>query len=71
MFESIEAIRGCLIGPKPWDRINIKKFETKWSSPWLLHTGCGCEIVCFAVNHVLIGFEAGSGREMWVHNVNR
>ena len=23
MFESIEAIRGCLIGPKPWDRINI------------------------------------------------
>ena len=24
MFESIEAIRGCLIGPKPWDRINIK-----------------------------------------------
>ena len=25
MFESIEAIRGRLIGPKPWDRIN-KKF---------------------------------------------
>ena len=24
MFESIEAIRGPLIGPKPWDRINIK-----------------------------------------------
>ena len=24
MFESIKAIRGCLIGPKPWDRINIK-----------------------------------------------
>ena len=24
MFESIEAIMGCLIGPKPWDRINIK-----------------------------------------------
>ena len=24
MFESIEAIRGRLIGPKPWDRINIK-----------------------------------------------
>ena len=24
MFESIEAIRGRLIGPKPWNRINIK-----------------------------------------------
>ena len=24
MFESIEAIRGRLIGPKPWDRINTK-----------------------------------------------
>ena len=24
----------------------------------------------FGVNHVLIGFEAGSGREMRVHNVN-
>ena len=24
MFESIEAIRGCLIGPKHCDRINIK-----------------------------------------------
>ena len=22
MFESIEAIRGCWIGPKTWDRIN-------------------------------------------------
>ena len=24
MFESIEAIRDRLIGPKPWDRINVK-----------------------------------------------
>ena len=28
MFESSEAVRGHLIGPKPWDRID-KKFETK------------------------------------------
>ena len=28
MFESNEAVRGRLIGPKPWDRINII-FETK------------------------------------------
>ena len=24
MFESIEAVRGRLIGPKPWNRINMK-----------------------------------------------
>ena len=24
MFESIEAVRGHLIGPKPWNRINMK-----------------------------------------------
>ena len=24
MFESIEAIRGRLIGPKPWNRIKVK-----------------------------------------------
>ena len=23
MFESSEAVRGCLIGPKPWDRIDM------------------------------------------------
>ena len=28
MFESNEAVRGRLIGPKPWDRIDII-FETK------------------------------------------
>ena len=27
MFESIEAIRDSLIGPKPWDRINIKFWD--------------------------------------------
>ena len=24
MFESIEAVRGHLIGPKPWNRINME-----------------------------------------------
>ena len=23
MFESNEDVRGCLIGPKPWDRIDL------------------------------------------------
>ena len=49
----------------------MKNFETKWSSPWLLHDLRWCEMVVLGVNHVLIGFEAGSGREMRVHNMNR
>ena len=32
MFESIEIIRGYLIGPKPWYRININ-FEKKMEQP--------------------------------------
>ena len=31
MFESNEAVRGHLIGPKPWDRISIN-FETKFGA---------------------------------------
>ena len=31
MFESNEAVRGHLIGPKPWDRIGIN-FETKFGA---------------------------------------
>ena len=31
MFESNEAVRGRLIGPKPWDRICIN-FETKFGA---------------------------------------
>ena len=29
MFESIEAIMGGLIGPKPWDGININFWKPK------------------------------------------
>ena len=29
MFESNEAIRGRLIGPKPWDRIDINFWKPK------------------------------------------
>ena len=31
MFESNEAVRGRLIGPKPWDRID-KNFEIKFGA---------------------------------------
>ena len=29
MFESIEAVRGRLIGPKPWNRINMNLLKPK------------------------------------------
>ena len=34
MFESNEGVRGRLIGPKPWDRININ-YETKMEQPYM------------------------------------
>ena len=71
MFESIEAIRGCLIGPKPWDRINIKFFRQNGTTRGCSTADVGVKWYVLGVNHVLIGFEAGSGREMRVHNVNR
>ena len=36
MFESNEAVRGRLIGPKPWDRIDII-FETKIEATMTVH----------------------------------
>ena len=36
MFRLFEAVRGRLIDPKTWDRID-KFLGEKWSSPWLLH----------------------------------
>ena len=55
MFESNEAVRGRLIGPKPWDRID-KNFGTPNGA---------------AVTAMTDLDEAGNDREMRVHNVNR
>ena len=44
MFESIEGVRGRLIGPKPWNRINII-FETIMEQPVTDHGCLGREIV--------------------------
>ena len=55
MFESIEAIRGRLNGAARG--CSMTEDGVKW--------------FVLGVNHVLIGFEAGSGREMRVHNMNR
>ena len=37
MFELNEAVRGCLIGPKSWDRIVII-FETQMEQPVTVHS---------------------------------
>ena len=55
MLELNEAVRGRLIGPKTWDRIDIifgTKMEQPVTAPWLFWVdlsvhSCG--------NHVLIG----------------
>ena len=41
MFESNEAVRGRLIGPKPWDRIDII-FETKIGAAMCGYRLFGC-----------------------------
>ena len=37
MFESNEAVRGCLISPKPWDRIDMN-----FRKPKFLAHNCEC-----------------------------
>ena len=36
----------------------------------MLHGRVGMRMLCSGLNHVLVGFEAGSGREMRVQNMN-
>ena len=69
MFESIEAIRGCWIGPKTWDRINTIFLKPNGAAR-SCSRGVGMKMVFSGLNHVLVGFEAGSGREMRVQNMN-
>ena len=54
MFELNEAVRGCLIGPKTWDRIDIifgTKMEQPMTAPQLFWVDLS---VHSCVNHVLI-----------------
>ena len=70
MFRLVEALNGCLIGPKPWDRIDI-----------IFGTPNGAAVNRYGLfglmddelfNKSCIGlFEAGNGRETRVHQVNR
>ena len=70
MFESNEAVRGRLIGPKPWDRIDII-FGTSSGAAVTSTTDLGCEIVKFCIKSCIGLDEAGNGREIWVYKVNR
>ena len=66
MFESNEAVMGCLIGPKPWDRIDI----ILWNPNVQPITVGGCLGVLFykICDKSCIGLdEAGNGRELRVH----
>ena len=67
MFELIEAIRRCLIGPKHWDRINRKIFRTNGAVRGCFLADVGMNLCVLGVNHMLNGFEAGNGHEMWVY----
>ena len=70
MFESNEAVRGRLIGPKPWDRINMN-FWNLIVTAMTDHGWFGYQIVFFHDKSCIDWNEAGNGREMRVHKVNR
>ena len=67
MFELIEALRGCLIGPKHWDRINRKILRTNGAVRGCFMADVGMNLCVLGVNHVLNGFEAGNDHEMRVY----
>ena len=70
MFELNEAVRGRLIGPKSWDRIVII-----FGAIFIVHglcvdcVGCLCHDLC--IKSCCDVYEAGIGREIRVHQVNR
>ena len=70
MFETNEAVRGHLIGPKPWDRIDIN-FSNLIVAAVTDHGWFGCQIVFFHDESCLDWNEARNDWEMRVHKVNR
>ena len=55
MFESNEAVRGRLIGPKPWDRIDTNFLKIKWSSRGCSTADFGVKLCNCVLMRVLIG----------------
>ena len=71
MFRLFEAVRGRLIGPKTWDRID-KIFGRKNGATVAAPRLIWCEKNGYCgVDHVLVWKKAGNGRVMRVHQVNR
>ena len=66
MFESNEAVRGHLIGPKPWDRIDIN-FETKFGAAVYGYGLLGAVCVNLCIKCLLGMHWAGNGRGLRVH----
>ena len=66
MFESNEAVKGRLIGPKPWDRID-KIFGTPNGAAVTATADLGCLILKFCIKSCIGLDEVGKGRELRVH----
>ena len=66
MFESNEAVRGRLISPKPWDRID-KNFEIKVGAAVYGYGLFECSCVNLGIKCLLGMHWAGNDRELRVH----
>ena len=69
MFELNEAVRGRLIASKSWNQGVgfLKPMWTVCDYPW----GLECHGEMCAMNVCFDAYEAGIGREIRVHKVNR
>ena len=70
MFRLVKVLNGLLIGPKTWDR-NVRIFGSRLGNLGTI-TDCHgfmCDELCY--NSCVDVCEAGNGREIRVHKVNR
>ena len=66
MFELDGAVRGRLIGPKPWDRIDII-FESKIGAAVYGYGLFGCSLCDLCIRCLLGMHWAGNGHGLLVH----
>ena len=66
MFESSEAVRGRLIGPKPWDQIDII-LKQKCGAAVYGYGLIGCSLCTLCIKCLLGMHWAGNGRGLQVH----
>ena len=70
MFELIEAVNGRLIGPKTWDRI-VRIFFSHWTVGVDVRGCLGIKFINLCYKSCVVLYNAGNGREILVHQVNR